>query len=53
MLWALVAIIVAQYGASVVTTVAAVVAALPVLAVLLPGGKARPRTRGANRPRVA
>jgi hypothetical protein len=52
-LWALLAVVVAQYDASLVTAVAAVVAALPVLAVLLRGGRARPRVRGANRPRVA
>ncbi len=52
-LWALLAVVVAQYDASLVTAVAAVVAALPVLAVLLRGGRARSRVRGANRPRVA
>jgi hypothetical protein len=52
-LWALLAVVVAQYDASLVTTGAAVVAALPVLAVLLRGGRARPRARRANRPRVA
>lgn len=51
-LWALVAVVVAQYETSFVTTVAAVVAALPVLFVLL-RGRARPRARGNERPRVA
>ncbi len=52
-LWALVAVVVAQYDASLVTTGAAVVAAAPVLAVLLRGGRPRARTPRAARPRVA
>ena len=52
-LWALVAVVVAQYDASLVTTGAAVVAAVPVLAVLLRGGRPRARTPRAARPRVA
>ena len=55
-LWALVAIVAAQYGASVVTTAAAVVAALPVLASLfraLRGGRTRSGARRAARARVA
>jgi hypothetical protein len=55
-LWALVAIVVAQYGASVLTTAAAVVAAGPVLISLLRalrGGRARPGARRAARARVA
>ncbi len=55
-LWALVAIVVAQYGASVVTTAAAVVAALPVLVSLLRalrGGRTRPGARRVARARVA
>ena len=52
-LWALVAIIVAQYDASPLTTGAAVAAAVPVLAVLLRSGPAQPRARRAARPRVA
>ena len=52
-LWALVAVVVAQYDASFVTTGAAVVAAVPVLAVLLRGGRPRARTPRAARPRVA
>ena len=50
-LWALLAVVVAQYDASPLTTGAAVVAAVPVLSVLLRGGRARPRP--ASRPRVA
>jgi hypothetical protein len=52
-LWALVAVVVAQYDASLVTTGAAVVAAAPVLAVLLRGGRPRAHTPRAARPRVA
>ena len=52
-LWALLAVVVAQYGASLVTTGAAVVAAVPVLVVLLRGGRARPGARRTARPRVA
>ena len=52
-LWALVAVVVAQYGASPVTTGAAVVAALPVLFVLLGGGRRRPGARGTYRPQAA
>lgn len=52
-LWALVAVVVAQYDASLVTTGAAVVAAVPVLAALLRGGRARPSARRTARPRVA
>lgn len=52
-LWALVAVAVAQYDASPLTTGAAVVAAVPVLAVLLRGGRTRPRARTATRARVA
>lgn len=52
-LWALVAIVVAQYGESLVTTGAAAAAAVPVLAVLLRGGRARPRARPPARVRVA
>jgi hypothetical protein len=52
-LWALIAVVVAQYGASFVTTGAAVVAAVPVLAVLLRGERARPGARRVARPRVA
>ena len=51
-LWALVAVVVAQYDASLVTTGAAVVAAVPVLAVLL-GGRPRTRARRGARPGVA
>jgi hypothetical protein len=55
-LWALVAIVAAQYGASVVTTAAAVVAALPVLVSslrALRGGRTRPGGRRTVRARVA
>ena len=52
-LWALLAVVVAQYETSLVATGAAIVAALPVLAVLLRGGRARTRARRANLPRVA
>lgn len=55
-LWALAAIVVAQYGASLVTTGAAVAAAVPVLISLLRalrGGRKRPDARGTARPRVA
>jgi hypothetical protein len=52
-LWALIAVVVAQYGASFVTTGTAVVAAVPVLVVLLRGGRTRPGARRAVRPRVA
>ena len=53
-LWALVAIVVAQYGASPLTAGAAVVATAPVLLVLLRGlrGRARPGRRGTPRPRA-
>lgn len=52
-LWALAAVVVAQYDASLVTTGAAVVAALPVVVALLRGGRMWPRARGNTRPRVA
>jgi hypothetical protein len=51
-LWALIAVVVAQYGFSFVTTGAAVVAAVPVLMVLLRGGRTWPGARKAARPRV-
>jgi hypothetical protein len=56
-LWALAAIVVAQYGTSVVTTGAAVVAAVPVMIFslrALRGGRTRPGVRSRPvRPRVA
>ena len=52
-LWALVAVVIAQYDASPLTTGAAVAAAVPVLAVLLRSGPTSPRARRAARPRVA
>jgi len=52
-LWALVAVVAAQYDASPVTTGAAVVAAVPVLAAVLRGGRAGTKPRPSARARVA
>lgn len=52
-LWALAAVVVAQYDASLVTTGAAVVASLPVVVALFRGGRTRPGARRTTRPRVA